>query len=831
MTDVSNKVLVADAEGVGLLPSIREGHREDIHCFAVKDYYSGEKHVFYDNYDQRINPVFLGEKYEDFFKTGDLEEGKRWLEQCAVLIMHNVAGFDELMLEKAMGKMDRDHLAPSGHDLFPFKTADTLVMSNFLNPERKLPHAAYMYGKGNIGPHTIEAYGLAMGRHKPVQEDWSSLTVDVIHRCSEDTEIGEYAFNTLMNEWDQQLDRTNKTTGRSILEAYRVEFRMAKAMARQRERGFAIDVALIDKLLGEMDQELSRTEEQFRKHMPRRIKKTKDKEESVEKNTACVLAHSGAKASVDYENYMLNGDCRSSYATSIWSLTKKDGTYTAAVSKYIPEAIGSPRDYISAGKPPPVAGPFTPLIWEDIPLGNRDEVKQILHKHGWIGVTFNVKETLYMEENDGELPNPWAGKVDDESLEQWEKSGHNVPEWCKGIARWYVISSRRTQLLNKDDPEYFRKNGKWPKHPGGVGCRGILPRAVCRDDGEWHLKTSQDYFEKNNKWPTSGHWRVPAEAFPCATNTSRMRHKVVVNIPARGLYGKEMRRVFIAPKGKKLLGCDGSGLELRMLAHYMGDEEYIDIVVNKDVHSYNANKAGFRTEDSTTHFSSARDMEKKFIFMWLYGSAIPNLARCMGMEREVMGACVKMFKQELPMLSILIKGVQKAAKMRRYLMALDSRWIRIRVKGRTVAIHTALNALLQTAGSLVIKYAHVRAEDMYVEEGLIERYEDFPILAHQHDEAQNEIDEDEVEYMQYSIPLDKSSWKEEEKRQHVDKEGRIWSAPIKVGELDGKAVIERRFHILGHCYCKALEWAGEFFGLRCPTAGEYKIGDNWEETH
>ena len=299
-----------------------------------------------------------------------------------------------------------------------------------------------------------------------------------------------------------------------------------------------------------------------------------------------------------------------------------------------------------------------------------------------------------------------------------------------------------------------------------------------------------------------------------------MRHKVVVNIPSRGLYGKQMRECFIVGPGKKLLGCDGAGLELRMLAHFMNNAMYTSIVLDGDIHQYNQKMAGLDT----------RDMAKKFIYMFLYGSGIPNLAKQIGMSESAMGACVNRFKASLPDLDSLLDRVQASAKNYGYLLSVDGRWGRIRVKNGKAALNTALNVLLQMTGSLVMKWAHCRAEDTLVEAGFMEGVADMPIVAHVHDEGQFEILESEVEVIEYEI-LDEQ-WKEEEKKQMVDEQGRVWSAPTKVDNpRPGTLIISRTYHIVGDHYCKALKWAGEELGLRCPTAGEYMIGQSWHETH
>lgn len=819
------RVLTWDAEAVGLLSDIREGHREDLHVIRLKDYYTGERFTFFDDFKDRINAVWLDE-YEEGWKSGDILDGKRMMETCDILIIQNGTGFDFLAIEKALGSFKRNHLQSINHELFPFKTADTLVLSQLLNPERKLHPSAYALGMGDTGPHSIAAHGIRMGRHKPEHEDWSRLTKAMINRVSEDVEIGEDLFNYLMNEWDDHMDRPNKQTGKDIRSAYVIEFRMSLAVAYQAMRGFAVDVKFMGELISELDLEIDATEKAFRPHMPMRLKMKKLSEEAIEKNAIAMseLGNQFPKAgasSVEWENYMLNGDMRASHAATYWSITTKKGEYQKNVTKYIPEARGFIQDH---GPNPPVAGPFTPLIWEDIPLGNRDEVKQILFKHGWVGVNYNEAETEYIEENNGELPVPWAGKIDDKSLERWEKSGATVPEWCKGIARWYILSSRRTQILNRKDVQYYRDNGSWPRQANKRNeCRGLLARARCKDAGEYYGKTAQEYFEETGSWPSGGHWRVPAEAFPCATNTFRMRHKIVVNVPSRGLYGKHMRRMFIAGPGMMLIGCDGSGLELRMLAHFMNDPEYTEVILNGDIHTYNQEKAGLTT----------RDLAKTFIYAFLYGSGIPNLARQLGVTFDQMEAAVNKFKREMPKLAALLDGVQAAGKKFGYLLAVDGRRGRIRSKGKTLSLHTALNVLLQMTGSLVMKWAHVHAEDVALQLEMISSTNDFPMVAHQHDEAQMEVCESEVERMEIYIEPTKEAWKAEEKRVHRDDDGRLWSAPeLILPEKDGEPWLTvRRYHRLGEIYAEAITWAGEELKLRCPTAGEYKIAYSWEGTH
>ena len=73
----------------------------------------------------------------------------------------------------------------------------------------------------------------------------------------------------------------------------------------------------------------------------------------------------------------------------------------------------------------------------------------------------------------------------------------------------------------------------------------------------------------------------------------------------RAFKGKECRELFCVPKGKKMVGCDASGLELRTLAHYMAKYDggaYGKEILNGDIHTLNQKAAGLPTRDDAKTF-------------------------------------------------------------------------------------------------------------------------------------------------------------------------------------------------------------------------------------
>ena len=93
--------------------------------------------------------------------------------------------------------------------------------------------------------------------------------------------------------------------------------------------------------------------------------------------------------------------------------------------------------------------------------------------------------------------------------------------------------------------------------------------------------------------------------------TGRMTHSGpnMAQIPNAGsVYGPECRACWTVEEGNVLVGVDASGLELRMLAHYMKDEDYVRTVcegsskLGTDVHTVNQRAAGLDTRDAAKTF-------------------------------------------------------------------------------------------------------------------------------------------------------------------------------------------------------------------------------------
>ena len=193
--------------------------------------------------------------------------------------------------------------------------------------------------------------------------------------------------------------------------------------------------------------------------------------------------------------------------------------------------------------------------------------------------------------------------------------------------------------------------------------------------------------------------RVHGKVITNGAVTGRMTHSSpnMAQIPNSGSpYGPECRQCWTVEKGNVLVGCDASGLELRMLAHYMKDENYVKTVtegsskVGTDVHTINQRAAGLET----------RDQAKTFIYAFLYGAGPEKIGSIVGGSRVQGQRLIDRFLKGTPALQRLRDLVQRYAE-KGYVPGLDGRKIWVRSE------HAALNSLLQGAGAIVMKKALV----------------------------------------------------------------------------------------------------------------------------
>ena len=212
--------------------------------------------------------------------------------------------------------------------------------------------------------------------------------------------------------------------------------------------------------------------------------------------------------------------------------------------------------------------------------------------------------------------------------------------------------------------------------------------------------------------------RIHGYVNTCGAVTGRMTHARpnMAQIPSESDY----RRFFRVPEGHKLVGCDASGLELRMLAHYMKDDKFISELLDGDIHTANQQAFGCAT----------RNEAKTLIYALLYGAGDAKLGATVGGSAAKGKAMRDSYERNWPAYRDLINRIKKIAKGGT-IPGLDGRRLHVRSE------HAALNTLLQSAGAIVMKKALVIAEQKLNDYGY-----PYKFVANVHDEYQLEVPEE-----------------------------------------------------------------------------------------
>jgi DNA polymerase I-like protein with 3'-5' exonuclease and polymerase domains len=177
-----------------------------------------------------------------------------------------------------------------------------------------------------------------------------------------------------------------------------------------------------------------------------------------------------------------------------------------------------------------------------------------------------------------------------------------------------------------------------------------------------------------------------------ATVTHRCAHRKpnLGQVPSE----EKFRELFIPSPGLCMVGADLSGIELRMLAHYLARYDsgaYADILLNGDIHQVNADKIGI-----------SRRLVKTVTYAFLYGAGDQKIglsydsqltqAKAKAKGKEIRDAYVK----AIPGLDDLLSAVSGAAD-RGFVRSIDGRKITLD------SPHKGLNYLLQSGAGVVAK--------------------------------------------------------------------------------------------------------------------------------
>ncbi|HEU4562691.1 MAG TPA: DNA polymerase I [Longimicrobium sp.] len=220
------------------------------------------------------------------------------------------------------------------------------------------------------------------------------------------------------------------------------------------------------------------------------------------------------------------------------------------------------------------------------------------------------------------------------------------------------------------------------------------------------------------------------------------------NIPIRTEMGAEIRRGFIPAEGMRFVAADYSQIELRILAHYSGDEAFVEAFrAGADIHRQTAGIIFGVPSDAVT--KEMRDRAKTVNFAVIYGIGPFALGRQLGMTTAEAKEFIEAYFQRFPgVRRYLDEQMEKARQTgyvetltgrRRYIPEINARNFNIRSFGE----RAATNAPIQGTAADLIKIAMIR-----IQNDLDQRTDGTKMLLQVHDELLFEVPEANVREVQ-----------------------------------------------------------------------------------
>ncbi|WP_296031124.1 DNA polymerase I [uncultured Alcanivorax sp.] len=216
------------------------------------------------------------------------------------------------------------------------------------------------------------------------------------------------------------------------------------------------------------------------------------------------------------------------------------------------------------------------------------------------------------------------------------------------------------------------------------------------------------------------------------------------NIPVRSEEGRKIRQAFLAPKGKKIVACDYSQIELRIMAHLSDDKGLTDAFEKGlDIHRATAAEVWGKTLDEVS--DNDRRNAKAINFGLIYGMSAFGLAKQLGLPRKEAQEYIDLYFERYPGVKKYMADTRALAADNGYVETVYGRRLylpEIHSKNgqrRQAAERAAINAPMQGTAADIIKKAMIKVHDWLETTDF-----DAKMIMQVHDELVFEVAEDQV---------------------------------------------------------------------------------------
>ena len=272
-----------------------------------------------------------------------------------------------------------------------------------------------------------------------------------------------------------------------------------------------------------------------------------------------------------------------------------------------------------------------------------------------------------------------------------------------------------------------------------------LPQVIMDYRGVSKLKNT--YTDKLPELinPTTGRVHTSYHQAVAATGRLSSSDPNLQNIPVRSEEGRKIRLAFSAPQGKKIVACDYSQIELRIMAHLSGDKGLTHAFEhNLDIHRATAAEVWGKTLEDVS--DNERRNAKAINFGLIYGMSAFGLAKQLGIPRGEAQEYIDRYFEKYPGVKRYMENTRADAAEKGYVETLFGRRLYLpeinsrNGQRRQAAERTAINAPMQGTAADIIKHAMIKVHLWLEDSGL-----DALMIMQVHDELVFEVKESQVE--------------------------------------------------------------------------------------
>lgn len=714
---------------------------------------------------------------------------------------------------------------------------DSLVLSKTLNPDRFGGHSLEDLSKKAGGDVKID-----FRKNIPIEDRFKTFAADMLYYCIYDNKANTAVYNYLMEEWGDY---------KKWEEPFKLELRIADIITRQEHRGFQFNLKQAEENIKDLDKKMEAARVLVEPILPPKA-----------------ATKGYLKAFIPpKQQFKQNGEPSSRL---IAFAEKHGGVLVNKNDERFLQIFGKELQ-LPLPEGEPICDPYVPST-----LNDTTHIKNWLVGLGWSPSEYKDKDLTLksgtkIKKNEQELEKGILDYVK-QTLESnfcADRCEHLecTPETLEWKLRDRIKKSNGRGVKVLTNPSFtkgqekeicpnLQKLGK--KFPYATQIVEYLTykhrrNSILGGGAEWEEEEEDPEYNKGFLAAVRADGRIPTPAATCDAATSRMKHRLVANIPrVTSLYGFEMRNMFGVEVPKYFqIGYDFDSLEAKIESHYcwryeQEPHEYCNALLLEkpnDVHTMMAKRI---TEVIGRKFE--RSPAKSVKYGITYGSQAAKVAKTIGSDLHTGELVYNAFWVAAKPLALLKEKLHdfwvKTGK--KYILGIDGR------KVPTRSAHAILNSLFQSGGVICAKRAMVIYDDLIEEEGLavdffIDDWKNKSFVQQMiayHDEAQLEVTRNLVEFKWFS--KESLGWKEvedEKEQEKIDKEciakvnawkreeesktGKIW-ANVHESPKGGWFTAYSR---AGELASIAVKKAGEFYNLNVELTAGYDVGNSWASCH